>query len=808
MKSISRIRNRFLLAISAGLFLGLVLPIHATNLTGTFRYPDGSPVNGKLIFLLSQPARLSDASAQIVPRVKIFSVTDGVLELGAFVYGNDALVPTGTHYVVRLVDASNNLLFEQKWFIEGTDLNLNTLTPTTIGVALPDPLLRNVTGEQAVQGPVTFNAGLTTFSLTLNGNLHPGSPDSYDLGTPSSAWREFYVRDIHTRGPSPWFDVKSYGAVCDGVTDDTPALNAALAAAAANKGGVVYFPPCANGTAYYLQTAVVWPNTNRDYAIKVKVEGNLRLGASVVIGDPDGAEEENYVIEGGTQGDQSNTAFARFPCSVITVDAGVNPVIKINHSSGGGTEVWSAPITLRNLCIFRPGASDGIYIEELGAGDTIGDITIDQVWVGSLDATGTGKSLRAVGPGFGLRVRDSVFAGTTSAGSYSVEMQDFGIVKFEDIVLLSQGMNIIAAAQNPQITVNGAVYENARSDFIRLETSGGFYVQGVTLLDVFMADAVACADCAMVNYASGTDFFARDIYVRGGEITASSGTARVLKGGKVSSAFIQNVRGASFAENIASQAEGLIFIERDGRVYIGGTTSGAAAAVFGNRVGILTGQSSSSVPKAPLDISDGTGYGGTPPTDTRQLIQDNDSDVSLTFGTPDTSIQALRFRANPATTSGDIIFRHSTVAANATMEFYVNNNKWWDILPNGQLRSSVTTGTAPFIIGSTTLVANLNAGLLQGATWAAPSAIGSATPTTGKFTTIESTVATGTAPFAVASATEVADLNSSNWHGKTAIDFSGSLSFTSIAAQTCSELTIGSITGAAAGNALAPAWPV
>ena len=55
MKSLSRIRNRFVMTIAAALVLGLVLPAQATILTGTFRHPDGSPVNGKLIFLLSRP---------------------------------------------------------------------------------------------------------------------------------------------------------------------------------------------------------------------------------------------------------------------------------------------------------------------------------------------------------------------------------------------------------------------------------------------------------------------------------------------------------------------------------------------------------------------------------------------------------------------------------------------------------------------------------------------------------------------------------------------------------------------------------
>ncbi|MFA9263205.1 MAG: hypothetical protein ACEQSB_07800, partial [Undibacterium sp.] len=55
---------------------------------------------------------------------------------------------------------------------------------------------------------------------------------------------------------------------------------------------------------------------------------------------------------------------------------------------------------------------------------------------------------------------------------------------------------------------------------------------------------------------------------------------------------------------------------------------------------------------------------------------------------------------------------------------------------SGQITSTVSTGTAPLIIASTTNVANLNASSLNGATFAAPGAIGSGTPSTGAFTTL------------------------------------------------------------------------
>jgi len=58
---------------------------------------------------------------------------------------------------------------------------------------------------------------------------------------------------------------------------------------------------------------------------------------------------------------------------------------------------------------------------------------------------------------------------------------------------------------------------------------------------------------------------------------------------------------------------------------------------------------------------------------------------------------------------------------------------------SGQLISTLITGTPPFVVASTTQVANLNVSQLEGFTWEVPGTIGSTTPNTGKFTTLNAT---------------------------------------------------------------------
>jgi len=65
-----------------------------------------------------------------------------------------------------------------------------------------------------------------------------------------------------------------------------------------------------------------------------------------------------------------------------------------------------------------------------------------------------------------------------------------------------------------------------------------------------------------------------------------------------------------------------------------------------------------------------------------------------------------------------------------------NTGAFTTVSATGVITSTLTTGTAPFTVASTTNVANLNASSLSGATFASPGAIGSTTAGTGAFTTL------------------------------------------------------------------------
>jgi len=72
--------------------------------------------------------------------------------------------------------------------------------------------------------------------------------------------------------------------------------------------------------------------------------------------------------------------------------------------------------------------------------------------------------------------------------------------------------------------------------------------------------------------------------------------------------------------------------------------------------------------------------------------------------------------------------------------------KFTTLQASGVITSTLATGTAPFSITSTTVVPNLNVSQLLGNTWAVPGTIGSTTPNSGAFTTLSTNTVTSVTP--------------------------------------------------------------
>jgi hypothetical protein len=113
------------------------------------------------------------------------------------------------------------------------------LIDITNPVAVPNSILG---GNNIFTGTNTFS-GAVSLPATVSGTTAFTGPIS--LGTTVNGSSTF-TGDQYFKSGAPWYDVKAFGAVGHGATNDTAAIQAAINAAQAfafTLGGIVYFPP-------------------------------------------------------------------------------------------------------------------------------------------------------------------------------------------------------------------------------------------------------------------------------------------------------------------------------------------------------------------------------------------------------------------------------------------------------------------------------------------------------------------------------------------------------------------------------------
>lgn len=211
--------KQFLLAV---IFLFLPISMLAQNkvtVTGTLTAPDGGIVNG--VIIIRSPITFYAADGTIVNAgtVATVDVTSGTFT--ASLIPTSGSTPTGAFYNVQY--QLTNLPYSNAVWIVATTPSSQTLAD--VQVTTPNSGGQSILPSQmpALSGAVTSSAGSTVTTIA--------SP---------------LTTAIQDKGGQV-FNVKAYGAVCDGTTNDTTAFNSALTALVADHGGVIQVPPSTNG---------------------------------------------------------------------------------------------------------------------------------------------------------------------------------------------------------------------------------------------------------------------------------------------------------------------------------------------------------------------------------------------------------------------------------------------------------------------------------------------------------------------------------------------------------------------------------
>ena len=199
------------------LLIALLLPVAGlraqtkTTVADTIHGPDGSLPDGQIVISANSTFTAADGSVVFRGTVATVTVTNG--GFSAALIPNAGSTPSGTSYsaIYKLAGVPYR---DETWVVpaSATPVNLSAVRSAALGS--PSQLVLS-SQMPALTGDVTTNAGSTVTTI-----------------------QPYVVSD---KGGQV-FNVKAYGAIGDGATDDTAAVQAALSAASGASGGTLYFP--------------------------------------------------------------------------------------------------------------------------------------------------------------------------------------------------------------------------------------------------------------------------------------------------------------------------------------------------------------------------------------------------------------------------------------------------------------------------------------------------------------------------------------------------------------------------------------
>lgn len=338
------------------------------------------------------------------------------------------------------------------------------LTPGTSGFVL----YSNGTGAAPSWGSV----GSVAVDWTNPGTIGSATPNTGKFTS------------LAIQGPHPFADVRAYGALGDGSTDDTAAIQAALDAVNADGGGEVYFP---SGT-YIATTLTIYS--------KIHLVGSGIDATTIKLKNASNVDLVKSSGFAGLTGTNSTGGIYNWTISDLTLDGN-----KANNLSAGyALRVYGYGFILQNIRV-RNARNDGIYSE----------------WSTSSNSPGNDSMEAQIN---GIKVHDNAGNGITWNGPH-----DSSFVNAQIYVNGDKGVWLKAAATGAQFT-NAHAWGN---------TNYGWYIEsGSTSLNNTEGEG---SSTAQVMLGGGNDTITGGLYFAGGNSLASATGIQIGDGSHTATGF-------------------------------------------------------------------------------------------------------------------------------------------------------------------------------------------------------------------------------------------------------------------------------
>ncbi|MHB8754650.1 MAG: glycosyl hydrolase family 28-related protein [Candidatus Acidiferrales bacterium] len=273
------------------------------------------------------------------------------------------------------------------------------------------------------------------------------------------------------------YDIRAFGAVGDGKTDDTAAIQEALNAAANNGGGIVYVPK-----GEYRVGRLIFPRDGGHWVV-VMLDGSLYLTQTLQM------NRRAYAIIGRTGA--VFTPFQQEPSAQIFFDPSVDPIIHVTANP-----VYLEGLTMKYM------SGDGIL-----ATDGSVDLVLKRIFIDCGGFTTGCVPLRAENSqnSFGLYVDQSTLLAGQAPGAHSIVLKNYSAVSISNS-MLGEGGIYVSGPNSPESAgydFQHVLYEGGHDPFLQIDNTGGYFA-GIDLRFVEMADPNVWPDYLIDNSGAGT----------------------------------------------------------------------------------------------------------------------------------------------------------------------------------------------------------------------------------------------------------------------------------------------------------------